>query len=70
MIVLPFVSEEELLRIAAAKKNSERPLGLAIVQQAAARNLTVPKLNNFFQWPALESRMLLKKKNIVGQLSF
>ncbi|PJD98329.1 MAG: copper-translocating P-type ATPase [Parachlamydia sp.] len=48
IIALPSVSEDELLRAAAAvEKNSEHPLGVAIVEKAAAKKLTVPKVEHF-----------------------
>jgi Cu+-exporting ATPase len=48
IIALSFVSEDELLRAAAAvEKNSEHPLGIVIVEKAAAKKLTVPKVEPF-----------------------
>lgn len=72
IIALPSVSEDELLRAAAAvEKNSEHPLGVAIVEKAAAKKLTVPKVEHFIsEAGGGVVRRVEGQEIIVGQPSF
>lgn len=48
LMVTQAISEEQLLRLAAAaEQGSEHPLGEAIVESAKTRKLELPKLSDF-----------------------
>ncbi|HEY4162068.1 MAG TPA: heavy metal translocating P-type ATPase, partial [Dongiaceae bacterium] len=66
IVVAGDLSETELLRLAAAvERASEHPLGQAIVAEAVARNLVLPKVENFDSPSGRGARGIVESKKIV-----
>ena len=64
--VVEFVSEDELLKLAAAaEKGSEHPLGEAIVKEAENRNINLPQIKTFNSIPGEGIITNIEGKDIV-----
>ncbi len=66
--IIPFgkTKIDELLRLAAAvEKNSEHPLGLAIVEEAKKRKIKIPGNRNFKSFPGFGIKATIEDKSLL-----